>query len=415
MATAFKSDGPPPGWYIQPIPVNKNIVDIYFTDTLNGWAVTGNTGALDSGYILKTTNGGTNWQLNFATNRSFYGIQFVDSNIGYACGGWDLGKLYKTINGGNNWNLLVSGGLELTDLFFLNKDTGWICDNHITFGAGLQKTTNGGLNWVQQLNNSYNPNKIFFLNKDTGWVASYDRKVYRTNNSGNNWVQLYDFGTVNIFDMFFTSSNTGWVINGVTDGYAYKTINGGLNWTILTDPIFTNSNPSKIYMINSIYGYISTGSKKILKTFNGINWGQQSTAPSGGYGVLNFIDSLHGWSEHFYIGNIDIVATIDGGGPVTRVQNISSEIPKNFKLFQNYPNPFNAKSNIKYQVLKISDIQIKVFDIQGREISMLVNQRQTPGTYEYSFDAGNLSSGIYFYTLFADGKRIDTKKAILIK
>jgi hypothetical protein len=54
LATTFRGDNPPPGWYIQPIPVNKNIVDIYFTDTLHGWAVTGNFSAQDSWYRKPT-------------------------------------------------------------------------------------------------------------------------------------------------------------------------------------------------------------------------------------------------------------------------------------------------------------------------------------------------------------------------
>ncbi|HEY5536699.1 MAG TPA: T9SS type A sorting domain-containing protein, partial [Ignavibacteria bacterium] len=78
-------------------------------------------------------------------------------------------------------------------------------------------------------------------------------------------------------------------------------------------------------------------------------------------------------------------------------------------------NPFNSISKIKYQILKTSDVQIKVFDIQGREISILVNRKQTPGNYECNFDASNMTSGIYFYQLTADGVMIATKKMIMIK
>ncbi|HEY5533639.1 MAG TPA: T9SS type A sorting domain-containing protein [Ignavibacteria bacterium] len=86
----------------------------------------------------------------------------------------------------------------------------------------------------------------------------------------------------------------------------------------------------------------------------------------------------------------------------------------NYSLFQNYPNPFNAKSNIKYQISKISDVQIKIFDILGREIAILVNEKLNPGTYEVTFDGSNLPSGVYFYKLSA-GNFTETKKLTLLK
>lgn len=411
LATTFKGDNPPQGWYIQQIPVNKNIVDIYFTDTLHGWAVTGNLSQLDSGYILKTTNGGINWLLNYAINRNLFAIQFLDTMTGYTCGGWGTGKFYKTTNSGNNWNLILSGGIYFTDLYFLNKDTGWVCDGD-NAGIGLLKTTNGGINWVQQLNQSYSPKKLFYLNKDTGWVMCVGGGIYRTNNSGANWIAIYNFGgTVNLFSMFFTSSDTGWVVESQ---FVYKTVNSGYNWQSQTIP--SNSYPQRIFLINSKYGYLSTGLQKIMKTIDGINW-QQQNAPSGGYDNLFFTDSLYGWVYH---GSNKIVATVDGGGPVVIVNNIITEVPKEFELEQNYPNPFNSISNIKYKISSLggsstSYVKIIVYDIIGREIQTIVNDKYTPGTYEVNFNGNNISSGVYFYSLFADGKKIDTKRMILLK
>ncbi len=97
------------------------------------------------------------------------------------------------------------------------------------------------------------------------------------------------------------------------------------------------------------------------------------------------------------------------------VQQISNNLPDEFKLEQNYPNPFNPKSNIKYQIAKSSLVTLKVFDILGREVSELVNQKQEAGSYNITFDASGLASGIYFYSLYADGAKIDSKKMVLIK
>jgi photosystem II stability/assembly factor-like uncharacterized protein len=207
LATAFQGDYPPAGWYIQQIPVNKTVVDIYFTDTLNGWAVT--DGLPDTGYIFKTTNGGTNWNINYANHIVFKAIQFLDINTGYACGGYGFPVLYKTTNNGINWNLILNSGHLYTDLNFINKDTGWVCDDDALAGAGLLKTTNGGINWTQQLNNTYQPQKLFFLNRDTGWVMTSNNKLYRTINSGINWELIKDFFVGNqINNFFFTTIDT---------------------------------------------------------------------------------------------------------------------------------------------------------------------------------------------------------------
>jgi hypothetical protein len=94
----------------------------------------------------------------------------------------------------------------------------------------------------------------------------------------------------------------------------------------------------------------------------------------------------------------------------------NSEIPKTFELKQNYPNPFNPATKIKYNVSGTgSNIKIVVYDVQGGEIQALVNQRQNAGSYEISFNGSSLSSGVYFYSMFADGQLLATKKMLMIK
>jgi hypothetical protein len=99
---------------------------------------------------------------------------------------------------------------------------------------------------------------------------------------------------------------------------------------------------------------------------------------------------------------------------VIGVKNISSEVPKNFNLSQNYPNPFNPSTKFIVQVAKLSDVKIIVYDVLGREIAILVNQKLRAGIYEVSWDARNYSSGVYYYRLTA-GNFVETKKMILLK
>lgn len=97
---------------------------------------------------------------------------------------------------------------------------------------------------------------------------------------------------------------------------------------------------------------------------------------------------------------------------VENPQNVS--IPNKFELEQNYPNPFNPSTAIKFSIPKSLFVQLKVYDLAGREVAMLLNKDLNAGSYEFLFDGSNLSSGVYFYKLTA-GEFIDTKKMILIK
>lgn len=101
-------------------------------------------------------------------------------------------------------------------------------------------------------------------------------------------------------------------------------------------------------------------------------------------------------------------------GGTIKVEKISTEIPKDFILNQNYPNPFNPKTVISYSLPKSEFVSLKVFDALGREIVSLVNEYQSSGSYRITFDAGNISSGIYFYRLESNGVTL-TRNMILIK
>lgn len=95
-------------------------------------------------------------------------------------------------------------------------------------------------------------------------------------------------------------------------------------------------------------------------------------------------------------------------------ENPEDFIPSSFTLEQNYPNPFNPATVIKYSIPEEAKVQLKIFNALGQEVSSLVNELQQAGSYKISFNAKNLSSGIYFYTISA-GKYTSTRKMVLIK
>jgi len=88
--------------------------------------------------------------------------------------------------------------------------------------------------------------------------------------------------------------------------------------------------------------------------------------------------------------------------------------PNSFVVFQNYPNPFNPSTVISYQLPKAGSVSVKVFDVMGRMVTELVNQNQTAGLHTVNFNAANLSSGVYYYTV-KSGSYTDTKKLLLMK
>jgi hypothetical protein len=99
---------------------------------------------------------------------------------------------------------------------------------------------------------------------------------------------------------------------------------------------------------------------------------------------------------------------------LTSAENPRKEIPENFELFQNYPNPFNPFTEISYALRNPGRVYLSVFDLLGREVTVLVNTLQKSGKHKVLFSGANLSSGIYFYRLRTTDRMI-TKKMILMK
>ncbi|MGB5894535.1 MAG: T9SS type A sorting domain-containing protein, partial [Ignavibacteriaceae bacterium] len=89
-------------------------------------------------------------------------------------------------------------------------------------------------------------------------------------------------------------------------------------------------------------------------------------------------------------------------------------VPAEFTLSQNYPNPFNPATTIKYGITERTFVELRIYDILGREVVLLVNEEQDAGYYKVIYNATKLASGIYFYRLQA-GSFIKTKKMVLMK
>jgi hypothetical protein len=177
--------------------------------------------------------------------------------------------------------------------------------------------------------------------------------------------------------------------------------------SIVNDSLYSQGTNSK----NFYYSYFSSGINMIFnRKYNskfGLTFKDSTISQWWIGGSVNVIQS------HTLLGCV-INGIVYGDTTITDIGNIPLVIPSSFSLSQNYPNPFNPSTSIKYQVASIKHIKLVVFDILGKEIAILVNEKQTPGTYEVNWDASAFPSGVYFYKLSTDDFT-ETKKMVLIK
>ena len=432
--------------------------------------VNSNTGWI-SGYnsIIKTTNGGNNWIEKLdSSGHNLELINFINENTGWGCPlmqNTENVSIYKTNNGGNNWfctgvlNIFL-GGLHLyeVDIYkiqFVNESIGWICGTQSvwypqlgSWNMGLlYKTTNGGINWnsstslkenyinkknenkITYLHN-YSPNSIVsyffdvkFINQNTGWLVGSENSIFKTTNSGLNWIQIQG---AYVSGMTYTNvspvnDNIVYLLsyygnfNLRNNAYISKSTNGGINW--ITQLIYNGKGFYSLKFINENTGWISGENGLVFATSNGgLNWHYQITPANITLYNIFFTDEQTGWATG---DKGTIIKTTSG--VQSKLKEITIIIPESFKLFQNYPNPFNPTTNIKYQIIKNGMIALKIYDILGRNIKTLVNEKQNAGTYEVTFDGTGLLSGIYFYRIqvgnLDNSKQIysETKKMILLK
>lgn len=246
-------------------------------------------------------------------------------------------------------------------------------------------------------------------------------------------------------------------INGVPDGYVNRYWAGQGQWEIDTVAAgigkycFTISGASRICRVDDLAG-IEKGKNDFKIQTKGelgdsievlFTYGKNSTNPDQVYKFpadtkewkeYSLAESTNGNTEliipenesfvsidikcsNYISGKVKISGMYLAKSKLTSIGNQESSLPEVYKLSQNYPNPFNPTTTIHFSIPDVKSqnkVSLKIYDILGREIRTLVNEVKSPGNYEVTFDASQLSSGIYFYSLNA-GNFIQTKKMILMK
>ena len=112
--------------------------------------------------------------------------------------------------------------------------------------------------------------------------------------------------------------------------------------------------------------------------------------------------------------NLVIVRYTVQSGATSILDEGVNNLPIGFDLKQNYPNPFNPATNISFELVDVSQVSLKIYDASGRHITTIVDQQLSSGSHEFQWNAENMASGVYFYTLEA-GEFSETRKMILSK
>ncbi len=248
--------------------------------------------------------------------------------------------------------------------------------------------------WTDTRNGETNPDVFFAKSTDSGETWS---EPVRVNNDSTNRPQFFAWLTIgqtngNIYASFYDRRNTE---GTATEYWLARSTDGGETWDnyCVTDQSMPNTNNSDFFI----------GDYTCIAAFNG---------------VVHPI-----WTEYNIQGITSVWTAIINDEDLTEIENNDTQFNlSEFKLYQNYPNPFNPVTTIEYSIPNVEaknfsqkqNVQLRIYDVLGREITTLVNKSQSPGRYSVKFDASNLPSGIYFYTLRA-GAFVTTKKMILMK
>ncbi|MCX6156999.1 MAG: T9SS type A sorting domain-containing protein [Ignavibacteriae bacterium] len=391
---------------------------------------------LFSGVMLKTENCSAQWtqmSSGMGNIQDVYALTASGTNI--VAGTWGSG-VYRSADNGSNW---IQTALNTQSVYCLASSGNYVYAG--TDSTGLFVSSNNGISWTQ---NGFVGMSVECLaaNGNTVFAGTWQNGVYISTNNGLNWTQTSLY-TRTIWSITVSGNN---VYAGTNNNGVYVSTNNGATWT--QSSLNTITVWSLAMIGTNLFAGIQTGGI-YLSTNNGSTWSQTAmnnqtvyalcvngtnlfagTELNGVFLTTNngtsWLDKNQGFAPAPDIGSLLIANNYVFAGTYGRsawrrtyteaigIKQISETVPSTYSLKQNYPNPFNPTTNIKFDLVKNSFVNLTILDVSGREIETLVNEKLGTGTYEVNFNASKYPSGTYFYKLETDNFS-GTKKMILLK
>lgn len=385
------------------------------------------TGCTNNGVFLSTNNG-VNWTQvnNGLTNLTVYSLLYLGTNL---FAGTEGGGVFLSTNNGTNWTAVNNG---LTNQIVHSLASIGTNIFAATYGGGVFLSTNNGGNWNAVNTGLTNLNTYSLFSVETNlFVGTYSGTVFLSTNYGGNWTSVSTgLNTTNTITSFWVSNN-----------YIYAAVhNGGVYRRLLSEIIsLAPSAPTLLSPVNNSIGISLTPTLFWNAVTNATSY---STQVSTNTGFTNIIDSATVTTNQRQIpsGKLSLAATYywrvnakntNGTSSwsdvwnfttlVTGIQKQGSEIPDDSKLYNNYPNPFNPETNIRFDIPKSAMVRLSIYDMLGKEIEVLVNEKMEGGSYNIKWDAKNLSSGVYYCKLVVSSSDgfgqvfSEVKKMLLLK
>jgi hypothetical protein len=320
----------------------------------------------------------------------------------YSSGSFVTGGVYSS-------SLITVGNANFSSYDWQGFNFNWL-NGSPYWSLGLYKVTN-----------SKQPDKYYYLDardSDFGSVAypvdfyiyfdnSTGRYVHRTGNE-----QIVQGEVVRIWDIHEETPNTTGLQNYWSN--VLVIVGKGKNPRLIWGPYPSTSLTINNYRVYRKYG-ASAWQLHTTVSSSTYEYTDGSVSLSGGQAgtdVQYKVTAVYNTSSETSASNTVIVNV--QGGEIEKLGVIGNNSLAEYKLEQNYPNPFNPSTAISFSVAENSFISLKVYDVLGTEITDLVNEVKEPGNYSVSFNASKLTSGIYFYTLKANGYSL-TKKMLFTK
>jgi len=383
-----------------------------YGETINSLAYSGTElfAGTAGGGVFISQNNGESWTAvnNGLTN--LYVEALIASGTNIFAGTWGSGVFLST-NSGSSWTA-VNNGLASSKYIhcFVFSGTKLFAGTHyFSSGGGIYFSTNNGTNWTYSGLTAHSvktlavPGSNLFAGTDSypfgtggAWIST---------DNGTNWSAA---GLTNQYVWSITSS--GSYLFAGTNGAVYSSINNGTNWTVAAN---TGLNGQEIKLaVSGAYLFAGTNNGIYLSTNNGASW------LSKNQGFTNNPNGPNVWvtlfANNYIFAGTNISVWRRSFADIVGIKQISGLMPSSYSLSQNYPNPFNPSTNLEFGISKLGFVSLKIYDLLGKEVVTLVNEKLNPGKYSVEFDGSSLTSGVYFYRLTTDGFS-DTKRMMLLK